>query len=278
MSAYTSKFLRSFFLPLLKATSFDFSLKHHWTGDPVRLNSFRHKGYWFHGKNREQETMHAFESMISPGDTVAEVGGHIGYLSLWFAKLVGQNGAVFVFEPGSNNLPYIRKNLHDRKNVTLVEKGCGAEQTVLDFYEDDLTGQNNSFVKDFQGLKGNSRRAPGVSVTVESKPVELCRLDSFLKEFGREASFVKIDTEGYEHLVLQGCEGLLTQKRPPVFMVEVQADESEILRIFTEGGYQLYNVRREQIKSTGEMRDNLFMLHPVHHAQELKNWMDRTPR
>ena len=91
-------------LPLLaKFGNFDVTIKHHYTGDRLRLNAFKHKGYWYLGKDRERNVMSSFERLICKGDTVIEVGGHIGYVSLFFAKLAGDTGHVFVFEPGANN-------------------------------------------------------------------------------------------------------------------------------------------------------------------------------
>ena len=49
MDIHANSFLRMMVLPVLKLTAFDFSIAHHWTGDRLRLNSFRHKGYWYHG-------------------------------------------------------------------------------------------------------------------------------------------------------------------------------------------------------------------------------------
>jgi FkbM family methyltransferase len=69
--------------------------------------------------------------LITKGGTAVEVGGHIGYIAAYFAKLLGKTGELVVFEPGSNNLPYIRKNVTemassaDLANVRLVEKAVG---------------------------------------------------------------------------------------------------------------------------------------------------------
>ncbi len=77
--------LRSLGLPLLKAFNRDISIRHHWLDRKIKLNLFAHKGYWFHGRHREAEEMQAIRALIAAGDTVVEVGGHIGYISLWFA-------------------------------------------------------------------------------------------------------------------------------------------------------------------------------------------------
>lgn len=56
--------LRRIGLPLLKAFNRNISIRHPWTGDRFQLSLFEHKGYWFHGKNREANEMHAFGCLI----------------------------------------------------------------------------------------------------------------------------------------------------------------------------------------------------------------------
>lgn len=91
------QFFRALVLPILKALDRDLTIKHHYTGDPFTLSLFAHKGYWFHGRNRERLEMLSIESLVSPGYVVAEVGGHIGYLSLHFAQCAqtSESGKVF---------------------------------------------------------------------------------------------------------------------------------------------------------------------------------------
>jgi predicted methyltransferase len=66
-------------------------------------HSFKHYTYWYDGERREQTTMELFAKLINPGDVVVEVGGHIGYIAVYFSHLVGKQGRVVVFEPGPNN-------------------------------------------------------------------------------------------------------------------------------------------------------------------------------
>ena len=56
----------------------------------VLLHSFRHKGYWFYGKDRESATSRFFARVIQTSDTVIEVGAHIGFRTLQFAALAPQ--------------------------------------------------------------------------------------------------------------------------------------------------------------------------------------------
>ncbi len=101
---YKIGFLRRFFLPLLNKYRFDFTMTHPWNKEVrIYLNSFQHKGYWWHRKNREKDTMLLFTKIINTGNNVVEVGGHIGFITSFFASLVGENGRIFVFEPGITN-------------------------------------------------------------------------------------------------------------------------------------------------------------------------------
>lgn len=261
--------MRRYLMPILKATSFDFFMSHHWVpGLRFRLNSFRHKGYWFHGRRREMETMRLFREIIRPSDVVVEVGGHIGYISLYFADLVGKFGKVFVFEPGSNNLPYIRMNLIERvpseigRRIELIEKAVGDEAGVVDFYQDSLTGQNNSVVKDFDGLRANIANSY-VECDVSVCQVKVVTLDEYFSD--HRIDFIKIDIEGFEWFALSGAMRTLEKQRPAV-MVEVQANNTEIFSDLTRIGYLLFTPSLERINQPGEMRGNTFCLHRERHA------------
>src|SRR5216684_3285865 len=82
--------LRSIVLRFLRRVNpGDMTIRHHYTNDRFKLHSFRHRGYWYFGKHREYETMSLFPEIIADGDFVVEIGGHIGYMSLYFAHLVG---------------------------------------------------------------------------------------------------------------------------------------------------------------------------------------------
>jgi FkbM family methyltransferase len=277
MKFHTAAPIRALFLPLLRATARDLTIDHHWTKDRFRLNTYRHKGYWFHRRNRERGTMRALSLLIEPGDTVIEAGGHIGYITLWFSRLVGLRGRVIVFEPGSNNLPYLRQNVRVRPNVCLIEEGCGAKAEIREFFEDDLTGQNNSFIRNFDALSNNARNAGGHPLKVESHKVKICRLDHFLAERALTASLVKIDTEGYEVSVLEGCEGLFNQMKPPKFMVETHAaNRATVLSLFRTRGYQVFDENGAALPPDGPASDNLFMLHPEHHFRSIAAWTGPT--
>jgi FkbM family methyltransferase len=267
-------FFRRVGLPVLQQLNFDISIAHHWVpGLRIKLNSFRHKGYWFHRRNREYDSMQLFAELIARGSTVVEVGGHIGYITAHFASITGPNGNVIVFEPGSNNLPYMRQNIINVSNnkslatVTLVEKAVGPTEGSVTFYEDDLTGQNNSIVKNFPGLRENAKRA-FINTTVQTRSVEMTSLDSYL--INLHVDFIKIDVEGFELGVIHGMRSILSTQKP-IIMVEVQSSEAEIYHFLKSMGYVLISSARLPIFNASQLKNNVFCFHCEKHKEQLNH-------
>jgi hypothetical protein len=106
------------------------SIRHHYTADPVRLHSFHHMDYWLPGHRRGPAEMATFADLIRPGDTVVEIGGRIGYLTLFFAWLVGRHGLVHVFEAEPDNLRYLRANVYFHKQVVVIDTAVDLDDHV----------------------------------------------------------------------------------------------------------------------------------------------------
>jgi FkbM family methyltransferase len=251
----------------LKRISRDITIRHHHTGDPIRLNLYTHKGYWYHGRRREAASLALCRRLVQQGDTVFDVGGHIGYLSLFFAELAGPMGSVHVFEPGENNLPYIEQNIAGRSNITLVRKAVGAASGSATIYLESLAGQNNSLVPGFEGLARNAALANAGAGHVVARTVAVTSLDDYIAQTGVRPDFVKIDVEGFELEVLQGMAGLLARR--PKILVEVQRNQLAVHELLTAAGYKLYDERRRRLtaKRAPTLRGaNIFALHRRVHA------------
>jgi FkbM family methyltransferase len=268
MKIYRIKWLRSWIIPLLKRLNpGTVSIKHHYTGDRFSLDAFKHKGYWYHGKNREKGTIDLFRQIIQPGDTVVEVGGHIGYMSLIYSQQVGNNGQVIVFEPGTNNLPYIKRNIDNsgRKNISIIEAAISNADGYTTFYMEDLTGQNNSLLHDYEHTQINAKNA---GVAAKSTPIEVktWKLDTYLTEKNIQPAFIKIDIEGAEWMALEGMQNTL-RNNPPVMMIEVTAENEKVFDFLTSFGYQLFDEDRQPVVKNSGHWSNTFCLHASRHQQ-----------
>lgn len=264
--------LRQIVLPLFERFNpGDVGIRHHYTGRRLRLHSFRHRGYWYHGRRRERETMQFFERVLRPGDLVVEVGGHIGYITMWFAQLVGAAGRVVVFEPGRNNLPYLRQNVARLANVEIVESAVSNQDGTATFYEEELTGQNNSLLGDYERFTHN-RESAHSSQQYYPCEVTTVRLDSFVNARSIVPTLIKIDIEGAELLALEGAKGNLVQHRP-MLMVEVTRQADEVFKLLSGTGYMLFTPEGAPLRGPEAVTDNVCAVHwPTHQERLPAHW------
>lgn len=228
--------LRRMGLPLLRLVGRDTTIRHHWWPQAnMRLHTYRHRGYWFKGRRRERRVMELFERFVREGDTVVEVGGHIGYVTLHLRRLVGESGRVVVFEPGINNLPYLRTNVAPFSNIELVEMACGDREDTVSFWIEGLSGQNNSLNKEYRNFAENRSSAYSTEEMREVK-VAMTTLDGYLAQHGLEPSLMKIDVEGAEKLVLEGAARVLRDIRP-VIIIEVTENAAAVSAMLESNGY-----------------------------------------
>ena len=59
----------------------------------------------------EPEVLRAVMTTVKPGMTVIDIGAHIGYYTLLFAKCVSPNGQVVAFEPLPVNFELLKRNI-----------------------------------------------------------------------------------------------------------------------------------------------------------------------
>ena len=254
--------LRRALIPFFRRVNIgDITIRHHWTDERIVLHSFRHKGYWFHGRERQRKSMTLCARLIRDGDVVFDVGGHIGYMALYFASLVGACGRVFSFEPASSNLPYIHANVEraTHNNVVLVEQAVGAENGFTTFWSEELTGQNGSLIPGYSAIDANAK-SHGVRAQTQELTLEMVTLDSFAGRVEVAPSFAKIDVEGAESLVLRGMRDILAGERPRI-MIEVTNQPERVFETLAGADYLLFDEKQRRVSDPGEFAEagpNLF--------------------
>jgi FkbM family methyltransferase len=204
--------------------------------------------------------------IVRPDDIAVDVGGHIGYIGQYLATLVGPKGHVYCFEPGSNNYPYTAKNLGVHSHTTLFQKGVGDACGQLELVIENLSGQNNSVLKNYECLD-LQQKSQGLRADAQVQLIDVVTLDSLMDDVGR-IDFVKVDVEGYEWPVLKGAQRLLSTQSPAI-TVEMQFDRTEQFENLASHGYRLFSPALREIKSVGEFApdiENVFGLHKDRHA------------
>ena len=266
MPIHRNPTVRRALMPLFaRANPGDITVRHPHTGDKVKLDCFRHRGFWFRSSQREAPTMEMLKRLIAPGQYVLEAGGHIGFMALYFSYLVGPGGKVVVFEPGDNNLPYLTTNVGSKSNTTIVREAVGDFDGEISLFVEGLTGQNNSIFADYSLFEANKAAAHLAEDYRETK-VPIVKIDTYVARSGNAPDFLKVDIEGAELEALIGASRVLAEHKPAV-MVEITRRPEEVVDLMTRQGYVLFDDRGNKLITlpTG----NTFALHEVRHSREI---------
>ena len=78
-------------------------------GNKVYLNDYDHSLNLLENENDE---IKFFQKYIKQGDNVIDIGANIGRYTLIFAKIVGNKGKIFAFEPGNDNYKILKKEYY----------------------------------------------------------------------------------------------------------------------------------------------------------------------
>ena len=184
-----------------------------------------------------------FQNMI-----VYDIGGYEGIYTIFFAKSVGSEGKVYVFEPNPLNYEIILKNLNlnDITNVELNQMAIGESHRSSQFVYPNISFGTGTLDKEIQQQIINEKNYSLIEVNVES-------IDNLVinKKILRP-DFVKIDTEGLELEILRGMQYTLSTFKPNLFIEIHGADvndkiknANEIFQFLTKYNYSFYHVETQ---------------------------------
>jgi FkbM family methyltransferase len=165
----------------------------------------------------EQETRQLLERVVRKGMTIVDVGAHVGYYALLFARWVGPEGRVFAFEPEPDNYALLRRNiaLNDVANILAFPKAVSDHRGTVRLF---LSSQGNDRHSIFQN--------PRSVVHESSREVSAVSLDQFLADEGwPRVDLVKMDVEGAEPVVLEGMQETI-RRFPALKLVAELAPEA----------------------------------------------------
>lgn len=160
----------------------------------------------------EPGTLDVIRRALREGDVFVDAGASVGMMSLYAAQQVGPSGTVLSFEPLKHRydllVESIRLNL--MSNVRPFNFGLGADERTTTIFTN--------------GISPSMVQTAG---SVEKHKSHVERLgDVLMREGIDRVRMVKIDVEGFELEVLQGCEDIIRSKDPPILCVEYGVYES----------------------------------------------------
>ena len=160
--------------------------------------------------NYKEANLQAVRSYVEPGDNVVVVGGGFGVTSVSSANIVGDSGAVTVYE-GSKDRSDSLKTTFDINNVSNI---CEVRHAIVGEAID---------------VKGNTGKAPIVAPSKLNEP-----------------DVLELDCEGAEKGILKEIESpdrVIVETHP-----SNQAPTDEIIHILTEKSYEIVDVLPDSLE------------------------------
>jgi len=164
---------------------------------------------WTEKGVREPGVLKFAQDQIGSGNTVFDVGAHVGEWTLLFSELVGRSGRVVAFEPDPVARASLKKNLEMNgiSNVT-VEEVCVSDKTGKVLLRAERFGSGLSSIVQPHGRGGGYKELE----------VEATTLDEYCETRALSPDWIKIDAEGSEPLIVRGMKHLIEDRHPQAIL------------------------------------------------------------
>ena len=157
------------------------------------------------------ESLRVVRSNTKPGDTVYDIGAHIGLYSICLVNYVN-NAKLFAFEPQPNIYRKLTEKIRlfkYEKSIIPMECALGTDVGKIPFYISSNPGQSSFY-------KSNAESGQQVIDTVQ---VNCYTIDYLVEHQIIDApDLIKIDTEGNELKVLNGSKNTLSKHHPKIVL------------------------------------------------------------
>jgi FkbM family methyltransferase len=186
-----------------------------------------------YGKFSEAE-MRLLEPLVREGDTVLDVGAHVGTHTVFLAGCVGAAGLVLAFEPQRPLFEMLCANvaLNGLWQTHPHHAAVGGVRGSVIVPEFDLDRPTN-----FGGLS-LAGRSGASEMSNDRESVSMLRIDDLALE---GVALVKIDVEGMEAEVLEGAAETIARFRPVLYVENDREEKSnDLLRRLLDLDYRLF--------------------------------------
>jgi len=226
-------FIRRYLFLVLSRFNFKVSIPNSYSGRSLLIESWLHRSYWFFQRNRERTSMNLLPQLINQGDTVLEIGAHIGFMTQYFEFLTGDRGCVVAVEPTPESFVYLKRNA--LPSSILISAAISSSTGISPLFIGSQGGFTNSLSRAFvdehhrYAIENGGLRASKISLTSVAT-FSIDDLFSFLSL--QHPRFIKIDAEGAELKILQGASNTLPNVQ--YLMIEITSSHREIASILED--------------------------------------------
>jgi FkbM family methyltransferase len=182
------------------------------------------------------------------GQTVLDIGAHIGKYTLQFSRAVGSTGRVISVEPHPENYAMLLENLrlNDARNVRPVKCAVWNKPLYIGLFIGEGSGLHS--------LKVNHKHG---TIQVQAKTV-----DDLLKELDVDwVDWMKIDVEGAEADVLEGANRTIAKCKPKIVLEIRQFEVNQLKSIAAAQDYGIVEI--QSLSPTDPMWTGYWFLTPL---------------
>ncbi len=157
-------------------------------------------------------------------ENTIDIGANVGLWSRWLSQQGAKN--IDCFEPIAKNLECLRKNVQDIENINIHEVALGQTQGFITLYIE----KSESNV----GQHSVDKNYFGESALLKGFTVPANTLDSYRLK----PTFIKIDVQGAEMMVLNGAIETIAKHRPAI-CIECEDPELSTIKFLESLGYRI---------------------------------------
>lgn len=208
--------------------------------DPVVSQELLVSGKW------EEYEAEIFKKNIKKNDVVLDIGAHIGTYTLIAAKIVGNKGRVYAFEPDSINFTLLKKNVEENgyKNVVLINKAVSDKDSEQELF---ISKENAG---DHRIYNPGDQRS--------SIKIKTVTLDSFFKNKSKTINLIKMDIQGSEFSALTGAKKMIKENKNIKILSEFWpkglelsgSSAKEYAELLVKNNFKIYEINENNEKTT----------------------------
>ncbi len=198
---------------------------------------------------RNFEYLDIFEKLIRKISVFYDVGANIGLYSI-VAGTVNKRIQVRSFEPSNGPFHYLQRNasINQLANTKIEQIALADTNGSLNFYQ--VANSKYTYLKHNLAGEGNFN-AKESNKQFETTSVKSCTLDTYAQGESHTIELIKLDTEGTEHLILNGAVRVLDEMRPIVICETLfSMIEEELEDLFRSRNYKFFNHKGKYLEET----------------------------
>lgn len=172
--------------------------------------------------NHDYKNFHLLNELIQENNVIVDVGANMGQYTDFFKKKLNGTGKIYTIELFPNTCKILKSKYYEDKNIVVLNYAVTNVDSKVPFYSG-----NHHCLHNILGHDVNFKQ------TQLAGEIESARLDTLLKE-EKKINLIKIDVEGAELLVLEGCRGILDNIQNMLIECHLEKDWDKIKKILLD--------------------------------------------